>query len=123
MSCVDVLLAIVLTNDHPFVNRRSRLNEQAAARFQVVQGIRDGVAFAVDAIARVPVAAVDFPRHLGVLPDLGEQDLKELGVPLGDRKRIMRAIAKLTAPETKKTVASSLKPFVIGRIRRRPCAG
>jgi SAM domain (Sterile alpha motif) len=28
-----------------------------------------------------------------VLPGLGDEDLKELGVPLGDRKRLLKAIA------------------------------
>ena len=32
-----------------------------------------------------------------VLPDLTDQDLKELGVLLGDRRKILRAIAKLDA--------------------------
>ena len=32
-----------------------------------------------------------------VLPDLTDQDLKELGVVLGDRRKILRAIAKLDA--------------------------
>jgi class 3 adenylate cyclase/predicted ATPase/DNA polymerase III delta prime subunit len=30
-----------------------------------------------------------------VLPELGDEDLKELGVPLGDRKRLLKAIADL----------------------------
>jgi class 3 adenylate cyclase len=33
-----------------------------------------------------------------VLPDLTDQDLKDLGVVLGDRRKILRAIAKLAAP-------------------------
>jgi class 3 adenylate cyclase len=33
-----------------------------------------------------------------VLPDLTDQDLKDLGVVLGDRRKILRAIAKLDAP-------------------------
>src|SRR5215831_18595477 len=32
---------------------------------------------------------------LDVLPDLNEADLAELGIPLGDRKRLLRAIASL----------------------------
>src|SRR5687768_2151374 len=36
-----------------------------------------------------------------VLPELGNDDLKELGVPLGDRKRLLKAIADLrTSQET-----------------------
>ena len=33
-----------------------------------------------------------------VLPQLSEQDLKELGLPLGDRKRILKAVAELGGP-------------------------
>ncbi|MGX1362880.1 hypothetical protein AB7M46_007937 [Bradyrhizobium elkanii] len=33
---------------------------------------------------------------LDILPDLTEQDLVELGLPLGDRKRLQRAVASLT---------------------------
>ena len=29
-----------------------------------------------------------------VLPDLTDQDLKDLGVPLGDRRKMLRAIAR-----------------------------
>ena len=36
---------------------------------------------------------------LSVLPDLTDDDLKELGVLLGDRRRILRLIAEL-APKT-----------------------
>ena len=36
-----------------------------------------------------------------VLPELGDEDLKELGVPLGDRKRLLKAIAGLRmSPES-----------------------
>jgi class 3 adenylate cyclase/tetratricopeptide (TPR) repeat protein len=34
-----------------------------------------------------------------VLPDLTETDLKELGLPLGDRKRLLKAVAAMNAPE------------------------
>ena len=34
-----------------------------------------------------------------VLADLTEGDLEELGVPLGDRRRLLRAIAELAAQE------------------------
>ena len=36
----------------------------------------------------------------GVLPDLVEADLEKIGVPLGHRKRLMRAIAALSAGGT-----------------------
>lgn len=35
---------------------------------------------------------------LAVLPDLTDEDLKELGVLLGDRRRILRLIADMSAP-------------------------
>ena len=34
-----------------------------------------------------------------VLPDLTDQDLKDIGVVLGDRRKILRAIARLPVPE------------------------
>ena len=38
---------------------------------------------------------------LSVLPDLTDQDLNDIGVVLGDRRKILRAIAKIDAePET-----------------------
>src|SRR5262249_1382567 len=43
---------------------------------------------------------------LAVLPDLTDQDLKDLGVVLGDRRKILRAIASLKSAET---VGSSLE--------------
>jgi class 3 adenylate cyclase len=43
-----------------------------------------------------------------VLPDLTDQDLKELGVLLGDRRKILRAIAKLDAAS--ETAAPPAKP-------------
>ena len=45
-----------------------------------------------------------------VLPDLTDQDLKDIGVVLGDRRKILRAIARLDpAPEA---VVLELKPPV-----------
>ena len=37
---------------------------------------------------------------LSVLPDLTEQDLKEMGVILGHRRKILRAIANLEAEKS-----------------------
>ena len=48
----------------------------------------------------------------GVLPDLVEVDLEKIGVPLGHRKRLMRAIAALSVGETPPSAAkpASAKP-------------
>jgi len=37
---------------------------------------------------------------LAVLPELSDQDLKDLGVVLGDRRKILRAIAELKSTTT-----------------------
>ena len=42
-----------------------------------------------------------------VLPELTDVDLKELGVPLGHRKRLLRAISGLAAAETSAAPAAS----------------
>ena len=45
---------------------------------------------------------------LSVLPDLTEQDLKEMGVILGHRRKILRAIANLEAEKSATVVAGAL---------------
>ncbi len=52
--------------------------------------------------------AIDF----SVLPDLTDQDLEKLGVLLGHRRKLLRAIAELNRPEkdTPKTVAAAAAP-------------
>jgi class 3 adenylate cyclase len=50
---------------------------------------------------------------IGVLPDLTDQDLKDLGVSLGHRRQLLRAIADLTATEKvtpKPVVAAAAEP-------------
>src|SRR5262249_11376793 len=42
-----------------------------------------------------------------VLPDLTDQDLKDLGVPLGHRKKMLRSIAKLREAPDSKTQAAA----------------
>ncbi|HEY3720149.1 MAG TPA: SAM domain-containing protein, partial [Roseiarcus sp.] len=37
-----------------------------------------------------------------VLAELDDDDLKQLGIPLGDRKRLLKAIASLGSAETSK---------------------
>jgi len=60
--------------------------------------------------------AIDF----SVLPDLTDQDLEKLGVLLGHRRKLLRAIAELNRPEkdTPKTVAAAAVP--LPRTRRTP---
>ena len=43
-----------------------------------------------------------------VLPDLTDQDLKDLGVALGDRRKILRAIADLNLSRSTNTRSSRL---------------
>src|SRR5512143_2675417 len=47
---------------------------------------------------------VDF----SVLPDLTDQDLKDLGVVLGDRRKLLRAIASLDVLEKSATAAAPM---------------
>src|SRR6516164_7029033 len=42
-----------------------------------------------------------------VLPELTDVNLKELGVPLGHRKRLLKAISGLAAPETSAAPSTS----------------
>jgi class 3 adenylate cyclase len=45
-----------------------------------------------------------------VLPDLTDNDLEKLGVPMGHRKRLLRAIASLSAPENLTKAAGLSSP-------------
>src|SRR5262252_7047797 len=45
-----------------------------------------------------------------ILPELTDVDLEKLGVPLGHRKRLLRAISGLAAPETPATPSASTGP-------------
>jgi len=53
---------------------------------------------------------------LSVLPDLTDQDLEKLGVLLGDRRKMLRAIAKLEVVQ----IAGPLSPL---RLRHLPHRG
>ena len=44
---------------------------------------------------------------VSVLPDLTDQDLEKLGVPLGDRRKMLRAIASLKAVDAPIAVATA----------------
>ena len=57
-----------------------------------------------------------------VLPDLTDADLKELGLNLGDRKRLLKAIAALAAGSTDAR-ADGPEPTAGRRILARPSAG
>jgi class 3 adenylate cyclase len=53
-----------------------------------------------------------------VLPDLTDQDLKELGVLLGDRRKILRAIAKLDATsETANSLPSQSSSLTVAAVQ------
>lgn len=51
-----------------------------------------------------------------VLGDLTEVDLRELGVPVGDRRRLLRAIAELNSPQPR-TTQSRLTPVALTSTR------
>src|SRR5262249_59335443 len=50
---------------------------------------------------------------VSVLPDLTDQDLKDLGVVLGDRRKILRAIAEFKSIETA-ALTVSMEAVAIG---------
>ena len=52
-----------------------------------------------------------------VLADLTDGDLEKLGIPLGDRKRLLKAIAASVAPERRAARRSRWRPLLL-RCRR-----
>jgi SAM domain (Sterile alpha motif) len=59
----------------------------------------------------------------GVLPDLTDQDLKDIGVILGHRRKLLRAIFELDgvekgAPKPAPSVAEPVAPHEAARARR-----
>lgn len=44
---VDIIIAVVFAHDHAFIDGVSRHDEETSARFEIVQGIRHGVACAI----------------------------------------------------------------------------
>ena len=71
-------------------------------------------------LGRYEVAFSDNSIDADVLPDLTDGDLAQLGVNLGDRKRLLKAIASLgaTYPVTKPTRPPSLSSSMDGAERR-----
>ena len=71
-------------------------------------------------LGRYEVAFSDNSIDADVLPDLTDGDLAQLGVNLGDRKRLLKAIASLgaTYPVTKPTRSASLSSSMDGAERR-----
>jgi hypothetical protein len=58
-----------------------------------------------------------------VLPDLTDTDLKDLGVVLGDRRKILRAIARLdAAPETAVLMTEPPSTLSVASVQRSPIA-
>ena len=52
-----------------------------------------------------------FAEHLiglDVIPDLTDADLEKLGIPLGDRKRLLKAVASLAEPSEERAAAETL---------------
>ena len=56
---------------------------------------------------------------LSILPDLTDQDLKDLGVVLGDRRRILRAIAELAGTPATPQLAGAPEPMPREEAERR----
>src|SRR6476620_5047803 len=57
---------------------------------------------------------------LSILPDLTDQDLKDLGVVLGDRRRILRAISELAeTPAATPQLVSAPEPMPREEAERR----
>ena len=56
---------------------------------------------------------------LSILPDLTDQDLKDLGVVLGDRRRILRAIAELAGTPAMPQLANAPEPMPREEAERR----
>src|ERR1700685_1001931 len=54
-----------------------------------------------------------------VLPDLTDFDLEKLGVPMGHRKKMLRAIAKLAAPFASPTPPVATPRPIVGAGERR----
>jgi hypothetical protein len=54
-----------------------------------------------------------------VLPDLTDGDLEKLGMPMGDRKRLLKAIASLGSTETTAKPTNSSPPPSPGVAERR----
>jgi hypothetical protein len=71
-------------------------------------------------LGRYEVAFSDNSIDADVLPDLTDGDLAQLGVNLGDRKRLLKAIASLgaTYPVTKPTRPPPLSSSADGAERR-----
>jgi class 3 adenylate cyclase/predicted ATPase len=56
---------------------------------------------------------------LSILPDLTDQDLKELGVVLGDRRRMLRAIAELAGTASAARPTAPFEPMLRDEAERR----
>ena len=60
----------------------------------------------------------DHRIELDILPDLTDQDLEKLGIPLGDRKRLLKAIAALS-PAPAPAPQESATPPAAATVERR----
>jgi class 3 adenylate cyclase len=48
--------------------------------------------------------------EIDVLPELTDQDLERLGIPLGHRRRMLRAIGELGGPSAQSQTAAATEP-------------
>lgn len=55
---------------------------------------------------------------IDVLPELTEADLEKMGIPLGDRKRLMKAIGATGVPNSTRATAKADSPSAQGAERR-----
>ena len=79
--------------------------------------INDGIATWLDGLGLAQYATVfaENAIDLDILPDVTEADLEKLGVALGHRKRILRAITALTSGNSAQTASAPLPHPEAGR--------
>src|SRR5438105_4534110 len=70
-------------------------------------------------LGQYAAAFVQADIDLAVLPDLGEADLAQLGVTLGHRKKLLRAIAALSETATKEPPRSAIELSAAREAERR----
>ena len=75
-------------------------------------------------LGQYELAFIESAIDIDVLPELAEGDLEKLGIPLGDRKRLIKAIRAIGGPPSALItsevgeIASSGRPAVVAAERR-----